>query len=387
MKKCLSYLLLLIGLLACQKEPIQEFHIKGESLILFYTCGHNNGLSGHITGNLNEILEGPLPSIESSKEVILFLQHADKSAPRLLRLGAGPDGKNLSREIHLEEMKVWNGNSVSISSDTLSHVLNYISRQYTARHNYLVLSSHGTGWLPAGVYDASSAYTYRENTFGQDLQSGNVVYEIGIRQMAARLPMVFDAILFDACLMGGIEVAYEFRDKCRYIGFSPTEILAHGMYYQSMCGHLLAGDVLSVAKDYMHYYRTRNGLRYATYTLVDCERLDALANACQSVFAAHRTEMENIQPALIQGYFRDDHPWYFDLRDVAVHLQATDDELDILDQALSQAVLFADHTDYFFSLKLENCCGLSTYLPACGSRPLDTYYRPYQWNRDTQYLE
>ena len=387
MRKYLSYLLTLTLLLACQKEPLQEFQFPGETLILFYTCGHDNGLDRNITGNLNEILEGSLPSIDSQSEVVHFLQHANGSAPRLLRLGAGQGGKNTSREIQLEEMRSWDENSISISSDTLAQVLNYISRQYTARHNYLVLSSHGTGWLPAGTYDAGSAYTYKENTFGQDLQGGRVVYEMGIRQMAGRLPMHFDAILFDACLMGGIEVAYEFRDKCRIMGFSPTEILAHGMYYQTMCSHLLAGDVLSVAQDYMKYYRNRSGLRSATYTLVDCGRLDGLADACRTIFTGHREEMEAIQPALIQGYFRDDHPWYFDLRNVAVHLQATDGELDALDKALGQAVLFADHTDYFLGLKLENCCGLSTYLPACGNRSLNTYYRPYKWNQDTQYLE
>ena len=401
MRRWLSYLLLLSVLLACRKEPIQqvtiqregsvesvqEIYLEYESLILFYTCGHNNGLSGQINNNLQEILEDNLPSVHSGRQVVLFLQHANDAAPKLYRLGADTDGKNICREIHPEEMDGWDSNTTSISTDTLQHFLNFISRQYSARHNYLVFSSHGSGWLPAGVYDPYAGYTFIENTFGQDLQSGNKVYEMGIRLMAEKLPMHFDAILFDACLMGGVEVAYELKEKCDVIGFSPTEIMAHGMYYQTMCSHLFANDVISVAEDYIYYYRHRSGTRCGCYTVVDCARLEALAQACASIFAAHRAELETIDPDTVQGYFRDDHHWYYDLQDVIVHLGVNEDEMDAFDAALEQAVLFADHTDTFLGLRLERCCGLSTYLSIQGTTALDDYYKLYQWNVATGYVE
>lgn len=387
LKRYLSYLLVLLALMACRKEPLQEMSFRGESLILFYTIGHNNGLSHNIANNLDEILQGELPSIESAEKVVLFLQHSDNSAPQLMRLGIDHTGKNISRTVSLEEMSGWNKNSVSSSTDTLSHVLNYISRQYRARHNYLVFSSHGTGWLPAGVYDPSEQYTYIENTFGQDLQSGNKVYEMGIRLLAQRLPMHFDAILFDACLMGGVEVAYELKDKCNYIGFSPTEIMAHGMYYQTMCRHLLQQDVLSVAKDYMHYYRNRSGSRCGCYTIVDCSQLEALAQACKPIFAAHQSDLNNIPYNQVQGYFREDKHWYYDLRDVIENINVDEDELKSFNDALDKAVLFADHTDTFLGLKLERCCGLSTYLSVQGTIKLDEYYQLYQWNIATGYVQ
>ncbi|MBP5538637.1 MAG: hypothetical protein J6X69_02200 [Bacteroidales bacterium] len=387
LKRYLSYLLILLALMACRKEPLQEMSFHGESLILFYTIGHNNGLSGSIAQNLNEILEGELPSIESAEKVVLFLQHSDNSAPCLMRLGIDHNGKNISRIISLEEMNGWNTSSVSSSTDTLAHVLNYISRQYQARHNYLVFSSHGSGWLPAGVYEPSEKYTFIENTFGQDLQSGNKVYEMGIRLLARQLPMHFDAILFDACLMGGVEVAYELKDKCNYIGFSPTEIMSHGMYYQTMCGHLLKQDVISVAKDYMHYYRNRSGSRCGCYTIVDCSQLEVLAQACKPIFAAHQECLANIPYDQVQGYFRDNKHWYYDLQDVIANIGVDEFELESFNEALEKAVLFADHTDTFLGLKLERCCGLSTYLSIRGTFELDEYYQLYQWNIATGYVQ
>lgn len=387
LKRYLSYLMVLLVLFACRKEPLQEMSFRGEALVLFYTIGHNNGLSVNISQNLNEILEGELPSIESSEKLVLFLQHSDKSAPKLMRLGIDHNGKNISQTISFEEMSGWGLNSVSSSTDTLAHVLNYISRQYQARHNYLILSSHGSGWLPAGVYEPGT-YTFIENTFGQDLQkNNNTVYEMGIRLMAQRLPMHFDAILFDACLMGGIEVAYELKDKCDYIGFSPTEIMSHGMYYQTMCKHLFNHDAVAVAKDYMNFYRNRSGVRCGCYTLVDCSQLEALAQACKPIFAAHQADLANIQADQVQGYFREDKHWYYDLRDVIEHIGVDENELRAFNAALDKAVLFADHTDTFLGLRLERCCGLSTYLSTQGTYDLDEYYKLYQWNIATGYVQ
>lgn len=387
LKRYLSYLMVLLTLAACRKEPLEEIRFQGESLILFYTIGHNNGLSGNIAQNLNEILEGELPSIESSEHVVLFLQHSDNSAPRLLRLGIDHSGKNISRAVSLEEMSGWDSNSVSSSTDSLAHVLNYISRQFQARRNYLVLSSHGSGWMPAGAYDPSDVYTFIENTFGQDLhKDGNKVYEMGVRLLAQRLPMHFDAIIFDACLMAGVEVAYELKDKCDYIGFSPTEIMSHGMYYQTMCKHLLNNNVVSVAKDYMNYYRNRSGSRCGCYTIVDCSRLEALAQACKAIFAAHRSDLDNIQPDQVQGYFRNDKHWYYDLKDVIENIGVDEEELRAFNDALDKAVLFTDHTDTFLGLRLERCCGLSTYLSIQGTFTLDAYYKLYQWNIATEYV-
>ena len=43
-----------------------------------------------------------------------------------------------------------------------------------------------------------------------------------------------DILGFDACLMGGIEVAYELAGKCDRLGFSQAEVLAEGFNYKTL---------------------------------------------------------------------------------------------------------------------------------------------------------
>ena len=69
-----------------------------------------------------------------------------------------------------------------------------------------------------------------------------VAYETDIREIADLLPFKLDYIIFDACFMGGVEVAYQFKDKCRYMCFSQTEILSDGMDYTTMISDLLEGN-------------------------------------------------------------------------------------------------------------------------------------------------
>ena len=52
---------------------------------------------------------------------------------------------------------------------------------------------------------------------------------IEIADLPGAIPMHLDFIIMDACLMGCVEVAYELRDKCDILIFSPTEILSSGI--------------------------------------------------------------------------------------------------------------------------------------------------------------
>ena len=135
----------------------------------------------------------------------------------------------------------------------------------------MIFSSHATGYLPSGYYTAPYSYKFQDKSgmmyrggyrafqsqpvpyhapehdpslpevksIGQD-QVGNYgsyqSYEIEIEDFAKALPMKMEYILFDACLMGGVEVAYEIREKCRKrlgpIGIYPLPRAAYSMKYR-----------------------------------------------------------------------------------------------------------------------------------------------------------
>ena len=76
-----------------------------------------------------------------------------------------------------------------------------------------------------------SSYTFPQfgpitKTFGieQSLYGGTL--EMEITDLASAIPMHLKCIVFDACLLGGVEVAYELRNLCDKICFSSLRCLA-----------------------------------------------------------------------------------------------------------------------------------------------------------------
>ena len=137
----------------------------------------------------------------------------------------------------------------------------------------MIFSSHATGYLPSGYYTNPNGYKFKKSamlrsrgipapvpyiepdfdpslpmvkSIGQDQvgpSNGRVSYEMELADFAEAIPMKLDYILFDACLMGGIEVAYELRGKCGQVGFSQAEVLAEGFDYKKLTQHLLQREV------------------------------------------------------------------------------------------------------------------------------------------------
>ena len=66
-----------------------------------------------------------------------------------------------------------------------------------------------------------------------------------------------------ACLLGCVEVAWELRDMCDMIAFSPTEVLAGGFVYETLVKNLMAAskpDLEAVCRDYFEMRDSMDGL-------------------------------------------------------------------------------------------------------------------------------
>ena len=102
-----------------------------------------------------------------------------------------------------------------------------------------------------------------------------------IREMAARLPGHFSFILWDVCFMGGIEVAYELRNKTDYMIASPAEVISDGFPYEKMMPLLWGGEeaMKQICREYYnHYnkYQVNSLWRSAVVGLVKTEELEPL---------------------------------------------------------------------------------------------------------------
>ena len=103
-------------------------------------------------------------------------------------------------------------------------------------------------------------------------------------------------ILFDACYMSSVEVAYELKDVTHYLIASPTEVLSYGFPYTTMGKHLLGTpNYKGIVDSFISFYSSYN-LPYGTVAVTDCTQLDALATIAQQINAA-ATEQINVAAA------------------------------------------------------------------------------------------
>ena len=220
--------------------------------------------------------------------------------------------------------------------------------------------------------------------------------------------MHLDYLLFDACLMGSVEVAYAFRNKVSLMGFSPTEVLSEGFDYTKMASLLLGekADPVAVCRSYVEKYLAKSGsMRSASISVVDVAQIDALATVCASLFAKYRTQVTALKSSFVsvqsdgysvrkyspQNYYTGNHPWFYDLRDILKTAGVTEADLQPLDEALAKVVVYENHTPNFLvhtNFQFHSCCGLSMFLPGDSSdEKLAAFYKTLSWNNATGLIQ
>ena len=181
--------------------------------------------------------------------------------------------------------------------------------------------------------------------------------------------------------MGGIECAYQLRNKTDYYIGTAAEVLGAGMPYSLTIPKLFDYhlDLKDVCNTIYTYYNAQNGAyRTSTVGLADCHRLEALADSIHEIFEAHRNDaMPDISN--IQHFDRQPPYICFDLQDFLSRI-ATPDENTGLEQALSQAILYHAATPSVMGdVSIYKHCGLSCYILGTGNTTLDRYYTTLDW--------
>lgn len=132
------------------------------NVFLIYSIGFNN-LSSYLKEDIDDIAAGKIPSGFDHDDVILVFSHSAKGSYR-----------NPNPPVLFRIYRDWNGNpvrdtllvmdekTVSASPRTLNEVLTYVKDNFHARRYGMLMSSHATGWVPAG-------YTSK----GKDMEDGN----------------------------------------------------------------------------------------------------------------------------------------------------------------------------------------------------------------------
>ena len=394
--KRVFFFLCVLSCLCCGCDRDERL-ARDRQAVLVYIAG-DNSLSDEGKNDYAALKEAWLPATRGSEKVVLVFHHFTGEAPVLVRLSKDRKG-NVVEDIIREYAYTTN----SAQAQTLRTVIADAEAVWPSVHHGLVLWSHGSGFLPPGYYTdpqerrvsdpallAPDPYADLVKAEGAGVKSFAVddALEMDLLELRDALSRFhYDFIAFDCCLMANVELAYELRNNCDYLLFSPTEILVDGFPYEMMMQAIFSQQteaaMRSIAQAYMANYRAYTGVYCsATISLVSTAALPALAAACQTIFRNHRAQTLMVDRSKVQAYFRFNKHWFYDIDDFVGQLSG-DSEYQAFNRALNQAVVFRDATDYFLDLEISHYSGLSIYIPRSEYTVLNNYYRSLAWNEAT----
>lgn len=369
--KGLLYWFLTIALLllcACEKEEEPQVPLVAGRTVLVYFAADNN-LSGSVEGDIAAMEEGLLHTDMHNGNLLVYVDKKGQS-PQLLRLVQ--EGDSIRREL-IEEYAI---DHASATAERLHQVLQQVTDTYPSDRYGLVLWSHGTAWLP---FD----YKNYLRLFGTD--TGN--HFMSVNDLTAALSDYhFDFLLFDACYMASLEVAYALRHCTDYLIASPTEVLADGFPYQLFMQDLFTpeANVVDIATQFYTYYQSS----YGTVSVTKTEELADLATACRAIFLG-KSEEELFavpeQELQIMEYLTGNVHALYDCADYVRQL-ATDSQYAEFQSCLDRAVIYKATTPksayayaYGTYLPINRFSGLSIYVPQAELAELNSWYQQLEW--------
>lgn len=434
MKRFAVLFALCVVLVSCEgglgvERPVEK---KWDSVMILYSAGFNN-LRYQLNTDLNELRDiskgAYVPKLSSGKTIIAISHrpetyggYSTPTSPVIMQIYRD----EITKTVHTDTLYRAEPGSSLTDPDMMRELLEMVHDAFPSKHYGAIFSSHASGWLPRGYYadggDDVSIFSFKrlspyedENplvraftadadpqnlspekhplvrSFGDDASYSNRnVREMDIREMAAAIPFHLDYIVFDACLMGGIEAAYEFKDAADWIVSSSAEVLGDGMNYVET-GRLLleqgTPDLKGLCEQYYKDYENSS----ATISLVKTAALPELASVSRELFSKYRSSLAAVNPKQVQGFFRYGKHYFYDFEDIITHCNPEGSDLRSFRSALNDCVTAKYSTKSFLAgsggFTVNTFCGLSMYLPANGNAKLDAYYKGLKWNQATGLVE
>ena len=372
MKRIYHLLLLVctVWLVACNDHIPDPTPMKAERTVIVYMMAENS-LNDFVRSDSAEMAY----AVQRIPDNVNFVLYKDDIHLPVIYA--------LSRKNGVQKWKQFTKDQVSTDSLTMRNTLRDIVATFSADHYGLVLWSHGGGWVP-------QARSARKSWIGIDNNKNsltNTGWQMNISELRWTLEQLphFDYVLFDACFMQSIEVAYELRKVTDYMIGSPAEIPGTGAPYDQIMTELCKSDIAGIVNNYHNAYVSRSGVALSA---INCKKLEALANATRSYGQhiwsdTHTKDTKDIQR---YGPFYSGNsysPEPFDLRGCMYHFLPEEDYKQ-WDKYLSDALVECKTTNSWETIYRidddhnrltdeEHYSGISTFVP-------NPKYNPYGWN-------
>ena len=389
---------LLLGVTSCHWfSPDDE--VNYDRTVLAYIAAENSLSYGAFhEQDIDEMLQAA-GDIPTNSRLLIYLD--DTSNPRILSIEQQSGRRPTSRVVY-EYSEEQNSGDV----ETLRTVMKWVYDNYPSSTYGLIFWSHGDAWLPAkAIPQRSICIDNERNNYSN---SGSKMDIADVADVLAGFPR-FEFIMFDACFMQAVEVAYELRNVARYVIASPAEIPNPGAPYERMVKPFF-GVPFDGAEVVEQYYRMYNDSVMPVYdygsdrygvslSVIDCGHLDALANATAGMVTKYVSRDEATDLKGVQRYYplsSKSRPEFYDMNGYMQRLITDEADYVRWKSVFDLAVPYARSTAWWYSndaytqhVDLDNYGGVSCYVPQDRSiyDGLNEKFRATSWYMDAGWHE
>ncbi len=364
--------------------------------LLVYMCADND-LERYALQDLNE-----LETIGSNKNVSVIVQ-IDRSAgfdtsdgnwttTRRYYVTRDSDTSRIGSAL-LEDLGELDMSSESVLCD----FIHWGTANYPADYYVLVLWDHGRGWQT------------RAQTLALERQIKAINYdqssmkEMNLDQLHSALALgpKLNIVLFDACLMGMLEVAFAIKDSADIMVASEDNIPASGQPYHLLISTLQSKPDMTpyefstaIVNSYVDYYvnNTSGPLTASAIELSSIGELaiavDNLANGILQNLSSERSIVRNVQQKT--QYFDSEKMFYDDYKDIydfasLLCTQAVTAEVRSAAASVTQVVKDTIIAERHAGNQVANAHGISIYLPEPGAS--SSKYSQLSFSQNTSWDE
>lgn len=343
---------------------VKQRKAKASQTIIIHFIG--TALQHYFDINLDKILEALNKNIQGDAQVVAITTDTQSKATLHELRFDNTLGKAVQEKV--KELKLPTPYNAALLESNIRAALEFAPADKYA----LVIGSHGRAWVPKITSTSFARTLNKKGITPEDLwrrkEGAEMTRHIGdnestrynIEEISAAIAannVKFDYILFDACFMGNIESAYEFRNCADYIIGSPCEVMGYGFPYARVIPYMLVNggksyDLDKICSEYVLYYKTEAVTPSACVALTHTAELEALAQVTKEVNKAGTKGDFSLDK--VQYYEGQDEHSFYDLGHM-VELSCADAEVAArFKKQLDKTVTSRYHTDSFYSVYGSN---------------------------------
>ena len=288
-------------------EDIVEPDMAETTLLIYmpYT-GPANDLTDELQANLTQIRQ----VIRANKgmgndKVIAFISKNEKTSHLIQYHYSHLRDKTVSDTL----MTYDNTQLDFTSSSIIKEIATRAKTAAPAKEYAMIIGCHAMGWVKKSGLNGIATRLFGGNASRYQMENAELpkgLSDAGIGKLKF--------LLFDDCYMANIESAYEMRSCThKFIG-STCEVMSAGLPYQDMFKYLLGTPDYEKAIQAFHNFYSTSSNPYGTLSLIDCDKLDAMAAVMKKVNAT-TPALTASEVTKLQRYDNFRNAVFFDLGD------------------------------------------------------------------------